>query len=168
MFKVIVDNLGSYGHFILTIITTWFLIGRAIYLIWFIIGLVENVMFTRFLTRFIKEPRPREMVDDYDDYDERYGMPSLPISIAFYAVGFLYLMRNNIDHFFMIAMFIIGVMIYINLKNKSYSIVQMSAGGIMGVSMAYITHTISEVWVNMRSNWISTPVQNMYNISDIY
>jgi hypothetical protein len=147
--NIVVDKIGSFGHLVLTAIMVWVLMGRATYLISFIVGCIGNILATRFLANTLKEARPDQVQDPQDSQylQDRYGMPSLPISCALYATAFMFMVREKVDRFSVVALFIIGIMVYKNLKCRFYSVAQMSAGGVMGIAAAYVVYNVAEAWV---------------------
>jgi membrane-associated phospholipid phosphatase len=147
------NNLYLNGDLFLIAIIGYTLIGRGIYLTSFIFGCIIMTGIFMLSTRLMGEEHSsihddicRKMRNYESDYDI-YGFPSIHAARVFYAVGFMYMIRDNVDKTFISSLFIAGVTMFVNTKYQCNTSRQLIVGSVIGLIVSYLSFTIANILI---------------------
>ena len=107
----------------------------------FIIGLIFIIFIVKIIKRILKIPRP--IMNELSTY----GMPSTRSASLFFIITYIYLTNKNLK-MNTILILILCVIIACSLKFilKEHSLIQLLAGGILGIIIANIVYKITKIY----------------------
>lgn len=146
-----IETIGFFGPFILFFTSLWILRKKYIYFFTYISGFLLSIIINYFLKIIIKQPRPSENKDLFNilitngksiDF-EKYGMPSGHAQSVFYSTIYIYLITNDIK-ICMFYLLISLITVFQRIIAKRHTILQVIAGSVIGVFLAYFLHHVGE------------------------
>jgi len=144
------DLIGLFGPIILALFSLWQLWNNGIYWYVYIITFIVNTVINKSLKIQIREPRPTgsEPMFISEPYSgiEQYGMPSGHAQSVLCSTTYLYLVKHS-PLMFLGEMFIVALTVYQRWKYRQHSIKQLYMGAIIGMLVAYISYSITTMWV---------------------
>lgn len=137
-----VHHFGEYGHILLPLYVSVFIVFMKKYLWGFWAFLGVNELLIWILKRTFCEKRPVPISDNPNDFDY-YGMPSGHSQHAAFSLMYLCLLLDNV-----VALMALGfmsmVVMYQRYAAKRHSISQIAAGAIFGLAVGYFAFTITK------------------------
>ena len=135
------DWVGLFGPLIIFIITIFSLWKQEKYLIVYLIFSIVNSYFNLFLKLLIREPRPKgNIYTENDTGADKYGMPSRHAQEVFFSIAFMYLVKQKITTYFMLALFVCIMSLIQRYKYKKHTIKQLFVGSLVGIGFAFISY----------------------------
>ena len=147
--------LGEWSVVIIFFLSCFLLRQQANYLIFFIVGIVLNVILNMFLKSMIKQPRPstsddlRRLLEKhglpfayrYKLTSDLFGMPSGHAEITMFCLAFLYFVDAKQIHG------LLYVFVLLTLWNRLFfefhTILQVIVGSCIGIATAWIFYKIA-------------------------
>jgi membrane-associated phospholipid phosphatase len=134
------DYIGLQGPIIISAITFFSLLNTRPYLYMFIVGSVLNYSLVLILKHLIKDPRPSNPIpylEDDDNGEVSYGMPSGHAQISFFSITFLYLTKVRPFTFVALSVFIGCLTLYQRWKFRRHTLEQLVVGTVTGCAFSY-------------------------------
>ena len=149
----ILDQLGFYGPFLIILLCSVSLWGQNKFLFLYLIFSFVNIYFNRGLKMIFQEPRPKGFADeknvtkDLEFYKngDQYGMPSGHSNLSFYSIAYSYLVKKQINSYFLMEMTLALVTLAQRFKYKKHTLTQLFVGAIVGMIYAYVAFEISKI-----------------------
>lgn len=150
MFQNIFAFIGSTGPFILMIVSVFLLRCKHIYLMFYLLGFIINIVFNCILKITIQDPRPKEDIILFElalNHGKRiamdkYGMPSLHAQSVGYSYAFILFTIHN--------MYVVWGYLIISLITmmqryayKNHTFFQIVIGNIIGVIVGTLCYMLS-------------------------
>ena len=158
MFFTILDEIGEKGPLILMLMSIFLLWSRQNQLIYCIIGTFANLLLNIVLKGFFQQPRPSDnknnklfqlaikngehIIFKNGIPHSIFGMPSGHMQLClFYTVFvFMSLRQYNILYVYLL---ISALTAYQRIKHNHHTILQVFAGGIVGICAGYVTYILT-------------------------
>jgi membrane-associated phospholipid phosphatase len=140
------DYVGVIGPYILNILSIILLINKNIFLYFYIVGSIVNIILNFILKRLIKDPRPKEDIILFEIMSnngkridsDRFGMPSGHAQSIGFSCMFMYLVCKNM--YILWGYLVISVItMFQRFKYSCHNISQIIIGFFIGMIMGYIT-----------------------------
>jgi membrane-associated phospholipid phosphatase len=158
MIITILDEIGEKGPLILMIISIFLLWSHQNQLIYCIIGTFANLLLNILLKGIFQQPRPSDHTDTKTfqlalkngkrfifkngiPYDI-FGMPSGHVQLCLFYTVFIFmcLRQYNILSVYLLISLLTA---YQRIKHKHHTILQVFAGGIVGICVGYVTYILT-------------------------
>ena len=137
----ILHGIGMYGVFGVNIYGMIQLRETPDALTIFVLFMIANELFNRFLKTMIREDRPSELISDKMD-SAYYGMPSGHSQHIFFSAMYLQLQGiQYIEFIWIIAL----ITIYERVANNKHTVNQVIVGALIGLGVGYFAHQIMKV-----------------------
>lgn len=146
--------IGVFAPIILNIISVLLLFNKHVYLFFYIIGSVINIILNFILKMMIKDPRPNQDIILFNlGYKhgkrfsiDKYGMPSGHSQIVGFSTSFICLvLQNNYIALFYFIISMITMFQRYEYKNHTFS--QIIIGFCIGIIMGYIFYVIAGIFL---------------------
>jgi membrane-associated phospholipid phosphatase len=104
----------------------------------FVLFILANELFNRFLKTMIREERPSELISDKTD-SAYYGMPSGHSQHIFFSAMYLQLQPVQYSELIWV---IALITMYERVANHKHTIRQVVVGAVFGLGMGYLAHQL--------------------------
>jgi len=150
------NTIGGYGPIIL-IILSWFLLwNNSRLFFYYTIGIFIDNIFNLILKGIFQQPRPSEDLKKFNLAllhgkrfifkdgipHDMFGMPSGHTQCAIFSTTFIYLCIKKMNLFY-IYLFISLVTMLQRVSFKHHTILQVIAGGLVGIGTGFIMHYLA-------------------------
>lgn len=136
----VLHNIGMYGVIGVNLYGLIELRERQNVWVVFILFMIANELFNRFLKTMIREERPSELISNKKD-TTYYGMPSGHSQHVFFSAMFLQLQRIKYAEFIWLVALIT---MYERVANNKHTVRQVIVGAIIGLGVGYFANQLIE------------------------
>lgn len=137
----ILHHIGMYGIFGVNIYGAIQLRENTHALSVFVLFMIANELFNRFLKTVIREERPSELISDKTD-SAYYGMPSGHSQHVFFSAMYLQLQGIEYREFIWLVALIT---MYERVTNNKHTIRQVIVGALIGLGVGYFANQIMKL-----------------------
>lgn len=137
----ILHHIGMYGIFGVNIYGAIQLREHTHALSVFVLFMIANELFNRFLKTVIREERPSELISDKTD-SAYYGMPSGHSQHVFFSAMYLQLQGIEYREFIWLVALIT---MYERVANNKHTIRQVIVGALIGLGVGYFANQIMKL-----------------------
>jgi len=136
----VLHNIGMYGVIGVNLYGLIELRERQNVWVVFILFMIANELFNRFLKTMIREERPSELISNKKD-TTYYGMPSGHSQHIFFSAMFLQLQQIKYAEFIWLVALIT---MYERVANNKHTVRQVIVGAIIGLGVGYFANQLIE------------------------
>jgi membrane-associated phospholipid phosphatase len=147
----IIDRIGFYGPTINFIIGFISLLKQAKYLSGYLVFTGMNYILNGLLKTTFKEVRPSGGIPLYDGEEEyynrdKYGMPSGHAQSVFFALTYLYLVKQSI-YSFLLELCVALITGYQRWKYRRHTISQILVGSLIGILFGGLSFSLTKKYI---------------------
>lgn len=135
--ETIIDVIGEKSPYILSLITVIHLFRQPKYAIAYVVFVYISDQICIMLKRWIRQPRPVQILTDKTD-PAYYGMPSGHAQFFLFTIVFILLVKPSWI-VICICLTIGTIGLIERYKNKQHTILQLVAGGTLGVVLSMVS-----------------------------
>lgn len=147
----IIDRIGFYGPTINFIIGFISLLKQPRYLSGYLVFTGINSIWNKVLKNNIKEARPSGGIPLYEGEEEfyivdKYGMPSGHAQSVFFALTYLYLVKQSI-YSFLLELCVALITCYQRWKYRRHTISQIIVGSFVGILFGGLSFSLTKKYI---------------------